>query len=177
MRIRNPAHNKGGSYTLAGRRGGGGQYFGRRETGLPSCNNNLSTIRITVCMFTILQVNDTVRSCSLMMRTKRWMLNHIGRKPISCTHCQMSFARRSNLEVHSRIYTGETYPPESSFKNSYRRKTVQLYQLYKVFSTTLPRESSFKNSYRRERIKLFIVWEALYKFIGTDDCFTLRTYF
>jgi hypothetical protein len=62
MRIRNPAHNKGGSYTLAGRRGGGGQYFGRRETGLPSCNNNLSTIRITVCMFTILQVNDTVRS-------------------------------------------------------------------------------------------------------------------
>ena len=29
---------------------------------MPSCNNNLSTIRITVCMFTILQVNDTVRS-------------------------------------------------------------------------------------------------------------------
>jgi len=46
-------------------------------------------------------------------------------------------------------------PTESAFKNSFRRKTVQLYSLFNVFCKLWPSESAFKNSYRRETIQLF----------------------
>ena len=49
-------------HTRWAERGWGSIFWKTRDIGLPSCNINLSTIRITVCMFTILQVNDTVRS-------------------------------------------------------------------------------------------------------------------